>query len=139
MILIDEMNRANVFQIDDDVLFDALTSIKRKEKEEISIIKEKIVAYENKRRTEAAWYRSLSPIKKLFTSRASIHHQAVEYMVYVKERFKTIERINKRIVILDKLISLVHKEPNLDELFLPGLLIEEIKSLKESDGGSCEY
>lgn len=134
MILIDEMNRANVFQIGDEKLIEALNILKRNKEEEIRILREKIVEYEEKRRTEDALYRSLSPIKKLFTSRAPIHHQAVEYMVYVKDRFKTIEKLKQKIVILDKQISLVHSKNNTDDLLLSGLLMEEIKAWKEAGG-----
>lgn len=71
--------------------------------------------------------------KKLFTSRAPSHHQAVEYMVYVRERFNSIEKIKQNIAVLDKLISLVHSEPSKEEIFLSGLLIEEIKAWKEAE------
>ncbi|MGJ7922141.1 hypothetical protein [Neobacillus sp. LXY-4] len=133
MILIDEVNEFNIFQINSDELLDALDCIKKNKEEEIRMIKEKIIKYEEKRRLEDAMYRSLSPIKKLFTSRAPSHHQAVEYMVYVKDRFKSIEKIKQSIVLVDKLISLVHSEPSKSEIFLSGLLMEEIKAWKEAE------
>lgn len=139
MILIDEVNEANVFQIDLDEFITALHSIKRDKEEEIQLIKDKIIKYEEKRRVEDAMYRSLSPIKKLFTSRAPSHHQAVEYMVYVKERFKSIERIKQKISGIEKLISLVHSEPSIEEVFLSGLLMEEIIAWREAEVRLSEY
>ncbi len=133
MIIIDEVNEANNFQINSKDIIEALTSIKCKKEAEIRMIKGKIDKYEQKRRSEDAMYQSLSPIKKLFTSRAPSHHQAVEYMVYVKERFNSIEKIKQSIAILDRLISLVHSETSNEEIFLSGLLIEEIKAWKEAE------
>ena len=139
MILIDETNQANVFQIGDEKLIEALNILKRNKEEEIRMLRGKIVEYEEKRRTEDALYRSLSPIKKLFTSRAPIHHQAVEYMVYVKDRFKTIEKLKQKIIILDKQISVVHSKTNTDDLLLSGLLMEEIKAWKEARDSKHEH
>lgn len=133
MRIIDEVNEVNFFQINSEDIIEALNSIKSDKEAEIKMIKGKIDKYEKKRRSEDAMYQSLSPIKKLFTSRAPSHHQAVEYMVYVKERFNSIEKIKQSIAILDRLISLVHSEPSKEEIFLSGLLIEEIKAWKEAE------
>lgn len=130
----DEVNLISTFQIGSEQLNDVLLKIKRKKEDEIVNIKEKIIKYEEKRRTEEVMYRSLSPIKKLFTSRAPSHHQAVEYMVYVKERFKSIEKIKRDITRLDQLILLIQSEPSQEEILLSGLLLDEIKSLEGSGG-----
>jgi hypothetical protein len=133
MILVDEVNETNVFRIQSEELMEALHSIKSNEEEKISTIKEKINKYEQKRRSEEVMYRSLSPIKKLFTSHAPSHHQAVEYMVYVKERFKSIEKIKQKVSLLDRLSTRVQSAPNNEEIFLSGILMEEIKAWKEAE------
>ncbi|MBB6446021.1 hypothetical protein [Bacillus benzoevorans] len=133
MMLIDEINAANVFQINSEEFIRALHSMKRNKENEIMAIKKKIERYEEKRRQEEAMYRSLSPLKKLFTSRTPSHHQAVAYMVNVKERLKSISSIKQSIALLDKLISDVHSEQSKEEMYLSRLLLEEIKTWKEAE------
>jgi acetyl-CoA carboxylase alpha subunit len=133
MVLIDEVNAANVLQIQSGELIMALHSIKRNKESEIMAIKNKIKKYEEKRRQEEAMYRTLSPIKKLFTSRTPSHHQAVEYMVNVKERLKTISAIKQSIAQLDKLIADVLSEQSTEEMYLSRILLEEIQVWKEAE------
>lgn len=135
MILRDELNVMNTFQIGSENLIEVLMKIKRNNEDEIILIKEKIIKYEEKRRTEDAMYQSLSPIKKLFTSRAPSHHQAVEYMVYVKERFKSIEKIRRANSSLEQLILQIQSEPTREEMFVSGFLLDKIKFLEGSGGG----
>ncbi|NMD71717.1 hypothetical protein HHO41_15560 [Bacillus sp. DNRA2] len=135
MLLRDEVNLAINFEMGTEQLIEVLNRIKSNKEAEIVSIKEKIIKYEEKRRTEDAMYRSLSPIKKLFTSRAPSHHQAVEYMVYVKERFKSIEKIKRVISGLNQLIVQIETEPAQAEILVSGHLLDEIKSL-EGSGGS---
>lgn len=135
MVIVDELNQANVVQMDLEELLVVLDSIKRAKVDEIGEIRMKIVKFEEKRRAEDVKYQSLSPIKKLFTSRAPSHHQAVEYMVYVKERFKSIENIKKYIANLEKMYSYIHSEPNTQEIIVSGVLMNEIKSRKEAEVG----
>lgn len=134
MLLRDEVNLANNLEIGTEQLIEVLKKIKSNKEAEIVSIKEKIIKYEEKRRTEDAMYRSLSPIKKLFTSRAPSHHQAVEYMVYVKERFKSIEKIKLIISGLNQLIFQIETELAQEEILVAGHLLDEIKSLDGSGG-----
>lgn len=109
------------------VLIETLANIKSKQFEEINNIKEKINNYEQKKRAEEAFYQSLSPLRKIFTGKAPSHHQAVEYLVHVKERFKKIDRIKQQITELDLLISKLEINSNEHEIIIPNEIIDAIK------------
>lgn len=78
---------------------------------EIESIKDKIKKYEQKRRSQEVWYQSLSPVRKFFAGRPPSHHQAVEHLVQVKERFRQIDTINQKISEVTRLIQSIESEP----------------------------
>lgn len=134
MVVVDEFYHAIIFSFASEELVKILQKIKDQKENEVLLIKDKIIKYEEKRRTHEAWYQSLPAIKKFFTGRPPSHHQAVEYLVNVKQRLSTIEEIKKRIIELDRIIDLVEKEPEQEQLILPHDIVEDIKQLKESGG-----
>ena len=134
MDILDEYYQTTVFRFSSEEFVNLLQRLIIKKEEEILLIKDKIIKYEEKRRTHEAWYQSLSTFKKLFAGRPPIHHQAVEYLVNVKQRFQNIEEIKKRIADLNKIIDLVRKEPNIDQFVLSQILMDEIKRLIEVEG-----
>ncbi|WP_147532917.1 hypothetical protein [Bacillus marasmi] len=134
MVVGDDFKVNNSIHFGPEELKQLLLRIKSNKENQIVNIKDKIIKYEEKRRTEEVVYQALPLIKKMFTSRAPSHHQAVEYMVYVKDRFKSIEKIKRDITRLDELILLIQSKPGNEEIQLSGLLLEEIKSLEGSGG-----
>ncbi|MDC3417319.1 hypothetical protein [Aquibacillus salsiterrae] len=131
MILRDEWNRHLDLASTEIIIM--LKQLKGKKEMEIEQIKEKIRKYEDKRRAEEAFYQSLSPIRKLFASRQPSHHQAVEYIVHVKERLKQIERIRLRIYELNGAIRRLQEE-NADYIEISSTLLDEILlSLREGN------
>ncbi|MFC3884053.1 hypothetical protein ACFOU2_11360 [Bacillus songklensis] len=133
MDVIDELYHNVVFQLSSKELTKIMQCIKNKKEQEIEEIKDKISKYEQKKRAEEAWYQSLSPIRKIFAGRPPSHHQAVEYMVYVKDRFKKIEQIKQRMVELDKVINLLQNDLTIKEIALPTAIIEEMKLFRETE------
>jgi hypothetical protein len=134
MVVVDEFYNQIVFQFSSEQLVKILQDIKIHKQKEINVLKDKIKKFEQTRRAHEVWYQSLSPMRKLFTGRPPSHHQAVEYIVNVKDRFSTIEKINIRISQLDKTISLVEAEPDIEQVVLSPFIIEEIKAWKEKEG-----
>ncbi len=82
-----------VATVDPAQLTNWLHTLLNKKEDEISTLRERIIKFEQKVRAQDAFYQSLSPIRKLFTGRAPSHHQAVEYMVNVKDRMRKIETL----------------------------------------------
>jgi len=133
MRLKDEVNNTNVFHIDSEEYIIALHKIKKDKMEEIKSLQKKIEKYEGKRRQKEAMYQALPLFKKLFTSHPPDHHQAVEYMVYVKARLKSITKLKQSIAQLDKLISDAYSNRSKQEMHLSRILLEEIKAWKEAE------
>ena len=99
MKIIDELYNSVVFQMTSDELIRILEDIKNKKEVDIELLKFKINKFEMKKRMEEAYYQSLSTFQKIFAGRPPSHHQAVEYLVNVKNRFAEIEGIKQRIFI----------------------------------------
>lgn len=133
MDIVDELHNMIVFQFSADELIDVLEKIKRSKENEIQLIKDKINKFEMKKRVEEAYYQSLSTFKKLFVGRPPSHHQAVEYLVNVKERFNEIEGIKQRIFLLNRIISQVKQNPSTEEFILSNAIIEEIRAWQETE------
>lgn len=123
-----------VFEISSEEVIKGLLFHKSKQELEIEAIKSKIHKYEQKRRAEEAWYQSLSPFKRFFTGRAPSHHQAVEHLVNVKDRYKKIEMIKQKVAFLNEVIRLLEEEPEKRELNLPSDIINEIMAWQKVEG-----
>lgn len=134
MIVMDEFYHNTVFQLSSKKLIRVLEDIKTLRENEIEDIKDKITKYEQKRRAHEVWYQSLSPVRKFFAGRPPSHHQAVEYIVNVKERFTTIEQIKNKISEINKLIDTVQNEPEREQIVLENFLINDMKMLVENGG-----
>jgi len=134
MDVIDEFYRTIEFQFAPEELVHILQEIKIHREKEIVQIKEKIIKYEEKRRTHEAWYQSLPSFKKFFTGRPPSHHQAVEYLVNVKQRLSNIEEIKKKNNEIEKIIDLLKSTPSKNEIILPHSLIDELKQLNGTGG-----
>lgn len=134
MVVIDELYNTVVFQISLVELERALNEIKKKKENEIQLLKSKINKFEMQRRKEEAYYQSLSPFRKIFTGRPPSHHQAVEFLVNVKDRFNKIEVIKQKLVLLDSIITKVQTTSEQAEIILPHVVIEEIRNWKETEG-----
>jgi hypothetical protein len=134
MIVIDEFFHHSAFEISAEELISLLKNIKNSKEKEIDVIKEKIRKYEKTRRAHEVWYQSLSPVRKFFAGRPPSHHQAVEYIVNVKERFNNIEQIKVKISVIEKIIQRVESNPELDQITLAAFVIEEIKEWNENGG-----
>ncbi|MDO7907971.1 hypothetical protein Q5741_16285 [Paenibacillus sp. JX-17] len=134
MVIIDEVYRNVIFDLPEHELTRLVECIKSAKEEDIETLKNKINRYEQKRRAEEALYQSMSPFRRLFAGRPASHHQAVEYMVHVKERFKKIDKIKSRIRELDHILDLLRTKdhPN-RELLLSPELIREIRLLRERE------
>ncbi|MET1176797.1 hypothetical protein ABG775_02270 [Peribacillus simplex] len=128
------MNSRVVFEISSDEVLKGLLFYKSKQESEIESIKGKIHKYEQKRRAEEAWYQSLSPFKRFFTGRAPSHHQAVEHLVNVKDRYKKIEIIKQKVAFLNQVIGLLEAETEKREMNLPSDIIKEIMDWQKAEG-----
>jgi acetyl-CoA carboxylase alpha subunit len=133
MVVVDEVYNQIIFQFSSEQLVTILQDIKIHKDKEINDIKAKIKKFEQTRRAHEVWYQSLSPVRKFFTGRPPSHHQAVEYIVNVKERFNTIEKIKIRISQLDRMISLVMKDTEMEQIVMPTFIIDDIKAWKEKE------
>lgn len=100
--------------------------------QEINELKNKITKYEEKRRAEDAFYQSLSPVRKFFASRPPSHHQAVEYMVHVKNRLKQIDALKQRIYEINIAIRLCEEKTD-KEIELSSSITEDIMKLKKEE------
>ncbi|MFJ8268309.1 hypothetical protein [Peribacillus asahii] len=134
MLILDELYNTVVFEVSSDELIRILKEIKNKKEIDIDLLKYKIHMFEKKKRIEEAYYQSLSTFRKIFTGRPPGHHQAVEYLVNVKERFNEIEMIRQNIITLNSILSLLEAEPNKREIVLSPSLIEEIRKWQEMEG-----
>lgn len=124
MIIRDELNRELDFACDE--LIDMLQDIKNHREQEMNDLKHKIKRYEEKKRAEETFYRSLSPVRKFFASRPPSHHQAVEYMVHVKERLKQINVIKQRIQEIEHVITLCRDKASQEEVGVSSVITEEL-------------
>lgn len=134
MMILDDLYNRVVFQISLEEVMKVLQGIKSKQESEIESMKTRIHKYEQKRRAEEAWYQSLSPFKRFFTGRAPSHHQAVEHLVNVKERYIKIESIKQKVAIINEAIRLLEADPKKREIILPPTIIEEIKAWRIVEG-----
>ncbi|USK60476.1 hypothetical protein [Peribacillus asahii] len=134
MLILDELYNTAVFEVSSDELIRILKEIKNKKEIDIDLLKYKIHMFEKKKRIEEAYYQSLSTFRKIFTGRPPGHHQAVEYLVNVKERFNEIEMIKQNIITLNSILSLLEAEPDKREIVLSPSLIEEIRKWQETEG-----
>ncbi|CAH1203226.1 hypothetical protein [Paenibacillus sp. JJ-223] len=135
MLVIDEVYHHTALQISSSDLLYLIERLKVKKENEIDSLKLKIEQFEQKRRAEEIAYQSLSPVRKWFTGRPASHHQAVEYMVQVKERFRKMEQIKRRIRELDRIARQI-AHPDIierDEIELAPDLIREILQLRETE------
>lgn len=131
MNVVDDLYGRVVFQVTEEELMNDLEKLKSLKNREIEEMKQKIDKYEQKRRAEEAMYQSLSSFRKFFTGRPPSHHQAVEHMVHVKDRFKKIEIIRRSMDEIDQVLNKLKENSGSDEAVLPPLLIEEMQILKE--------
>ncbi|WP_285768653.1 hypothetical protein [Peribacillus sp. SI8-4] len=136
MYIIDDVYNKTVFEIPSEEALNDLQFIRSKQESEIESIKSKIHKYEQKRRAEEAWYQSLSPLKRFFTGHAPSHHKAVEHMVNVKDRYKKIETIKRKISLLKEAIGILEAEPEKRELHLPAGIIKEMIASRKEEGRS---
>ncbi|MET3319308.1 UNVERIFIED_ORG: hypothetical protein ABIC97_002403 [Peribacillus simplex] len=134
MVILDDLYNRVVFQISLEEVMKVLQGIKSKQESEIESMKTRIHKYEQKRRAEEAWYQSLSPFKRFFTGRAPSHHQAVEHLVNVKERYIKIDSIKQKVAIINEAIRLLEADPEKREIILPPTIIEEIKAWRKVEG-----
>ncbi|MFD4928564.1 hypothetical protein ACFWMS_06510 [Peribacillus butanolivorans] len=134
MMILDDLYNRVVFQISLEEVMKVLQGIKSKQESEIESMKTRIHKYEQKRRAEEAWYQSLSPFKRFFTGRTPSHHQAVEHLVNVKERYIKIESIKQKVAIINEAIRLLEADPEKREIILPPTIIEEIKAWRKVEG-----
>ncbi|WP_366289993.1 hypothetical protein [Paenibacillus sp. AN1007] len=135
MLVIDEVYHHTALQISSSDLLYLIERLKVKKENEIEMLKQKIEQFEQKRRAEEVAYQSLSPVRKWFAGRPASHHQAVEYMVQVKERFRKMEQIRRRIRDLDLIIEHIqiadHNQQ--EEIVLSPETIREIRQLSETE------
>lgn len=122
-----EMYQNMTITIEKSDVSSKLLALRSEMEKSIEDIKEKINKFEQKKIAEENMYQSMSPLKRFFTGRSPSHHQAVEYMVQVKERTKRIEAIKNEIRELDFFINQLNLETT-TELVLPTEIFEEIKT-----------
>ncbi|XJZ27797.1 hypothetical protein ACF5W4_02845 [Bacillota bacterium Lsc_1132] len=134
MIAVNDYYQNPVFWLSSKQLVEALEAIKEMKQNEIEIIKEKIKQFEQKRRSHEVWYQSLPPVRKFFAGRPPVHHQAVEYLVNVKERFQQIEQINHKISEINRLIQEIYAEPDMEKMVLANDIIDDLKRWMEGGG-----
>ncbi|MDQ0170471.1 hypothetical protein [Paenibacillus tundrae] len=135
MLVIDEVYHHTALQISSSDLLYLMEQLKVKKENEIETLKHKIEQFEQKKRAEEVAYQSLSPVRKWFAGRPASHHQAVEYMVQVKERFRKMEQIRRRIRDLDRIIEQIQHPSSIerDEIELSTDTIREIRQLRETE------
>ncbi|RLQ93241.1 hypothetical protein [Falsibacillus albus] len=130
MIVRGELNDDH-FQVPSPDLAKILYRIREDRLKEIEEIKHKINQYEKKKRAEEAFYQSLSPVRKFFASRPPSHHQAVEYIVHVKERIKLIDVLKKQCRELDDVLELIEADPGHKEVVLSTALLEGVNRYRK--------
>lgn len=124
LIIRDELNRELDFSCEE--LIEVLQERKEHNEMEVNALKDKIKNYEDKKTAEQAFYRSLSPVRKFFAGRPPSHHQAVEYIVHVKDRLKQINVIKQRIKQIDRIIAVCKDHPSEKEVEVSSVITEEI-------------
>lgn len=129
MIVRDELNR--YFHFSSSEITSILQRILLTKEQEIHELKNKITKYEEKRRAEDAFYQSLSPVRKFFASRPPSHHQAVEYIVHVKDRLKQIDTLKQRIYEINMVIRQCEEVMSGEELELSSVITEDIIKQKK--------
>lgn len=134
MIVMDEFYQRAAFRFSSEELIMMLQEIKNNKEKEIEMLKDKIRKYEQKKRAHEVWYQSLSPVRKFFAGRPPSHHQAVEYIVNVKERFAHIEQIRAKKIEIEKVIHVLQNDPEKERVVLANFIIEEIKEWNENGG-----
>ncbi|MGG5252382.1 hypothetical protein ACQYAD_02415 [Neobacillus sp. SM06] len=134
MIAVNDYYQNPVFWFSSKQLIEALEAIKGMKQNEIDIIKEKIKQFEQKRRSHEVWYQSLSPVRKFFAGRPPVHHQAVEYLVNVKDRFQQIEQINRKLAEINGLIEKIQEEPEMERIVLANDIIDELRRWVDQGG-----
>lgn len=134
MLLRDELNPSNSNRLSPTEIISILHFIKAEKELEIEQLKDKIKKYEEKKRAEMVFYQSLSPVRKLFASRTPSHHQAVEYIVYVKDRLNKINKLNQQLSELENLIQQLKEESTVNATALSSSIIEEIKQYTNKRG-----
>ncbi|UOQ45958.1 hypothetical protein MUN89_08560 [Halobacillus salinarum] len=132
MIVRDEFNQSNRLEVSPKKFIKVLQKLRNQKEQTIEEIRSKISKYEEKKNAEQAFYQSLSPVRKFFASRPPSHHQAVEYMVHVKERLKQIDFISQSISELDTTLEGIDEGEEQQELILSSSLIDEIREYKET-------
>ncbi|SFC92032.1 hypothetical protein SAMN05443252_108117 [Bacillus sp. OV322] len=133
MDVYDDYYQNIAFTVPYEEMIKIFKNLRDKRNHEIDRIKEKIKKYEQKKRAEEAWYQSLSSVRKFFAGRPPAHHQAVEYLVHVKERFAAIEQLKKQINNLDEMTAMLKEEPEKERIVLPHSLIEEIREWRDNE------
>ncbi|PZT57767.1 hypothetical protein [Paenibacillus silvae] len=135
MLVIDEVYHHTALQISSSDLLYLIERLKVKKENEIDTLKQKIEQFEQKRRAEEVAYQSLSPVRKWFAGRPASHHQAVEYMVQVKERFRKMEQIRRRIRELDLIVERIQlaEQHHQEKIVLTPETIREIRQLSETE------
>lgn len=117
-----------VATVDPSKLEQSLTTLLEAKQKEIQALRDRILQFEQKSRAEDAFYQSLSPLRKFFTSRAPSHHKAVEYMVNVKDRMKKIEALKIQSVEIHRLLEqFSHKVP--EQLDISHSILEDLLPL----------
>ncbi len=134
MIAVNDYYQNPVFWFSSKQLIEALEAIKGMKENEIDVIKEKIKQFEQKRRSHEVWYQSLSPVRKFFAGRPPVHHQAVEYLVNVKERFQLIEQINRKIAEINRLIEKIQEETEMERIVLANDIINDLRRWVDQGG-----
>ena len=130
MIVRDELNR--LFHFSSIEIISVLQRLLFYKEQEVNELKNKIAKYEEKRRAEDTFYQSLSPVRKFFASRPPSHHQAVEYMVHVKNRLKQIDALKQRIYEINIAIRLCEENDD-KEIELSSVITEDIMKLKKEE------
>ncbi|WP_017689937.1 hypothetical protein [Paenibacillus sp. PAMC 26794] len=135
MLVIDEVYHHTALQISSSDLLYLIKRLKVKKENEIQTLKQKIEQFEQKRRAEEVAYQSLSTVRKWFAGHPASHHQAVEYMVQVKERFRKMEQIRRRIRELEQIAERIKHPDSIerDEIELAPDTIRELRQLSETE------
>lgn len=139
MIVIEDYNQNTIVKLSANQLIAALEEIKAMKQKEVELLKEKIKQYEQKRRSHEVWYQSLSPVRKFFTGRPPAHHQAVEYLVNVKERFQHIEQINQKVFVLTGFIQRIETDQELERVSLANDILDDLKKWLAKGGIKVDH
>lgn len=132
MGIVDELYQNKIFHVSSEELVHMLQSLKQKKEAEITEVKEKIYKYEKDKRAKEALYQSLSPLRKLFAARPPSHHQAVEYLVHVKERLRKIDKLRQFIAKIDEALRHLENGSFQEEIVLPASIVEQLKIMQET-------